>query len=130
MLSKEASSTIFWVFGMTRPGIEPRSPGPLANTLTARPMSGMERISFWIRRHWKLICAVFKLHTKWCNKQCVSASSTTILEITSGTYHGLNCFGHVVYTSQTSTYQTIAKLLTHSSLLFSNSSICRESFLI
>ena len=24
----------FWVFGMTRPGIEPRSPGPLANTLT------------------------------------------------------------------------------------------------
>ena len=31
MISKEASSTIFWVFGMTRPGIEPRSPGPLAN---------------------------------------------------------------------------------------------------
>ena len=31
----------FWVFGMTRPGIEPRSPGPLANTLTARPMSGI-----------------------------------------------------------------------------------------
>ena len=26
---------------MTRPGIEPRSPGPLANTLTARPMSGI-----------------------------------------------------------------------------------------
>ena len=24
---------------MTRPGIEPRSPGPLANTLTARPRS-------------------------------------------------------------------------------------------
>ena len=22
----------FWVFGMTRPGIEPRFPGPLANT--------------------------------------------------------------------------------------------------
>ena len=29
---------------MTRPGIEPRSPGPLANTLTARPMSGKKRI--------------------------------------------------------------------------------------
>ena len=42
MLSKEASSTIFWVFGMTRPGIEPRSPGPLANTLTPRPMSGIK----------------------------------------------------------------------------------------
>ena len=25
---------------MTRPGTEPRSPGQLANTLTARPMSG------------------------------------------------------------------------------------------
>ena len=33
MLSKEASSIIFWVFGMTRPGIEPRSPGLLVNTL-------------------------------------------------------------------------------------------------
>ena len=33
MLSKEVSRTIFKVFGMTRPGIEPRSPGPLANTL-------------------------------------------------------------------------------------------------
>ena len=33
MLSKEASSTIFWVFGMTRPWIEPRSPVPLANTV-------------------------------------------------------------------------------------------------
>ena len=33
------SSSIFKVFGMTRPGIEPRSPGPLANTLTAGPMS-------------------------------------------------------------------------------------------
>ena len=27
------SSTIFWVLGMTRPGIEPQSPGPLGNTL-------------------------------------------------------------------------------------------------
>ena len=25
-----ASSTIFWVFGTTRPGVNPRSPGPLA----------------------------------------------------------------------------------------------------
>ena len=49
MLSKEASSTIFWVFGMTRPGIEPRSPGPLANTLTARPMSG--DVLLWTPSH-------------------------------------------------------------------------------
>ena len=37
--SKAASSTIFWVFGMTLPGIEPQSPGPLANTLLIRPMA-------------------------------------------------------------------------------------------
>ena len=33
VVSKEVSSTIFKVFGMTLPGIETRSPGPLANTL-------------------------------------------------------------------------------------------------
>ena len=36
VLGKEASSTIFWVFGMTRPGIEP---GSLANALLIRPMA-------------------------------------------------------------------------------------------
>ena len=39
MLSKEVSSTIFKVFGMMQPGIEPTSPGPLANTLPTGPMS-------------------------------------------------------------------------------------------
>ena len=29
---KAASSAIFWVFRMTQPGIEPRSPGPMVNT--------------------------------------------------------------------------------------------------
>ena len=29
----------FWVFGMTRPGIEPRSPGPLVNILLIRPVN-------------------------------------------------------------------------------------------
>ena len=33
VLSKAISSTIFWVFGKTQPGTEPRSTGPLANTL-------------------------------------------------------------------------------------------------
>ena len=42
VLSKEASSTIFWVFGMTQHGIEPRSPKPLVNTLTILPMSQKE----------------------------------------------------------------------------------------
>ena len=32
MFSKEALNTIFWVFGMTQPRIEPRFPGPFANT--------------------------------------------------------------------------------------------------
>ena len=32
----------FWVFGMTRPGIEPRSPGPLANTLLIRLMARLK----------------------------------------------------------------------------------------
>ena len=31
MLNKEVSSTIFKVFSMTQPGIEPWSPGPLPN---------------------------------------------------------------------------------------------------
>ena len=39
VLSKEVSSTTFKVFGMTWPGIEPRSPGSLANTLPTRPMN-------------------------------------------------------------------------------------------
>ena len=38
VLSKEVSSTIFKVFGMTQPGIEPRSPGPLVDTLPTRTM--------------------------------------------------------------------------------------------
>ena len=44
MLSKEASSTIFWVFGMTRPGIEPWSPGPLANTLTTTKKKAQKKL--------------------------------------------------------------------------------------
>ena len=39
VLSKVASSTIFWVFGITRPGIEPRPPRPLANPLHIRPIA-------------------------------------------------------------------------------------------
>ena len=38
VLSKEVSSTVFKVFGMARSGIEPRSPGPLANTLPTWPL--------------------------------------------------------------------------------------------
>ena len=60
MLSKVASSTIFWVFGMTWPGIEPRSPRPLANTLLIKPMIchhhvvPLARISLTLSRHFSL----------------------------------------------------------------------------
>ena len=43
VLSKEVSSTIFKVFGMMWPGIEPKSSSALANTLPIRPMSWLDR---------------------------------------------------------------------------------------
>ena len=45
-LNKEVLSTIFQVFGMTRPGLEPRSPRPWANTLHTGPTS-----------RWRLECS-------------------------------------------------------------------------
>ena len=39
VLSKQASSTSFWVFCMTRPGIEHNAHGLLRDTLTIMPMS-------------------------------------------------------------------------------------------
>ena len=50
-LSKEVSSTILKVFGITWPGIEPRSPGPLANSLPTRPMKNPK----WVDRPLKSI---------------------------------------------------------------------------
>ena len=55
------SSSIFKVFGMTRPWIEPRSPGPLANTLTAGPIT-LLKYSFLIFSFiyvWKSLLPVF-----------------------------------------------------------------------
>ena len=46
VLSKEVSSTILKVFGITQPEIEHRSPGPLANTLATRPVSRIINGSF------------------------------------------------------------------------------------
>ena len=37
--------------------------------------------------------------------QHVSVSTTPILPTTEGTYHGLNCFGHLKYSPQISIYQ-------------------------
>ena len=49
MLSKVASSTIFWVFCMTRRRIEPWSSGPLANTLL---ISQIARSYFLVKQCW------------------------------------------------------------------------------
>ena len=51
----EVSSTIFKVFGMTRLGIEPRSPGPLANILSTWPM--MHFLHSW-KSHWKILVII------------------------------------------------------------------------
>ena len=45
----------FWVFGMTRPGIEPRSLGPLANTLLIRPMARYETNNWFMVRQFKCL---------------------------------------------------------------------------
>ena len=56
----------------------------------------------------------FSNHTRSEAMHYVSAQpTTTILPSTAGTYHGLNCFGHVINTPQTSMYPNIAKLLAH-----------------
>ena len=48
--------------------------------------------------------------------QHVSTLSTMILPTIAVTFHGLDCFNHLIYKLQTSTYQNIAKLLTHSNI--------------
>ena len=63
VLSKEVSSTIFNVFGMTRPGIERKSPKPLANTLPTRPIVLNNVIKFLEQWFWewiKKISGLFK----------------------------------------------------------------------
>ena len=46
-VNKGASRTIFWVFSMTRPGIEPWFPRPLVNTLPTRPIECLHKVFFW-----------------------------------------------------------------------------------
>ena len=49
-------------------------------------------------------------YTAWSNAQHVSTPVTTIQLTTTSTFHGLNCFSHIIYVLQTSTYQNIVKL--------------------
>ena len=50
VLSKDVSSTILNVFGMTSPGIEPMFPGPLANTL---PIRNLRYVIYYDNGFWK-----------------------------------------------------------------------------
>ena len=57
----------------------------------------------------------FQITHGWSNTRYVSTPTTTTLTTTAGTFHSLNCFGHIICIPQTSMYQNIAKLLTHPS---------------
>ena len=54
----------FWVFGMTRPGIEARSPGSFANTLAMMSMSGNYKVAkhFLIPQY---IFLILKIYSKY-----------------------------------------------------------------
>ena len=59
-----------------------------------------------------VVSAAFKSHTVGNNAQHVSASTTMILLITTGTFHGLNCFPPPpIYALQTSTRVRTTKIL-------------------
>ena len=66
------SATVFSVFCMTRPGIEPWSPGPLANTLLIKPMA-------WY-------CTNLKKKLTMMSHLCLVTSIMRILEIYSLIY--------------------------------------------
>ena len=75
----------------------------------------LKSISSWIRLCCTFICTTFKSQPGWSNAQCISTPPIMILPTTAGTSHSLNCFGYEIYMLQTSTFQNIAKLLTHPS---------------
>ena len=77
--SKEVTSTIFKVFGMTRPRIEPRSPGPLANTLLTR--TNLEFFELALRKLtiWSIL--IFSVKKKWMD--CLNENFPKISVISS-----------------------------------------------
>ena len=78
MLSKAAPSTIFWVFDMTRPGIEPSSPGLLANTLLIRLMAWYIYIIYYIILYYNIyIFRVLTLNVAICIV-CLERAATGI----------------------------------------------------
>ena len=67
MLSKATSSTIFWVFGMTWPGIEPRSPRPWVNILLMRQMTWLDCSNFVNYDQQQVLCnVIYSWHINQC----------------------------------------------------------------
>ena len=80
VLSKEVSSTIFKVLGMTQTGIEPRSPRPLANTQPTSPMSRYIYIYISIiKRNLKKI--FFKFFSINVNTELIEIAKMFVLRI-------------------------------------------------
>ena len=59
----------FCVFGMTQPGIEPRSPGPVANTLLIRPIVIYEAPCFDVAQH-RMNETPIEIRTPSCSFPC------------------------------------------------------------
>ena len=74
----------------------------LVASMALLPSLNLWSISFYIRLCSMFLCAAFKSHAKWSNAQCVSTQTTMILPTKVGTFHGLKCFGHVIYVQQIS----------------------------
>ena len=68
---------------------------------------GTRKKSSRTRTRCTFICTTFKSNKKWSNAQRVSIPTTTILSTIAGVYHGLNCLGFMICTSQTTTYKNI-----------------------
>ena len=84
-----ASSTIFWVFGITWPEIEPWSPEPLANTLLIGPIQlqiisgtelGCTSASYVPWNTDQVVCVLFSVDVDWgCLTQVLGKLSIYVL---------------------------------------------------
>ena len=72
----------------------------LVTSTASWPSLNLLSISSLISLHYIFICVAFKSHMEWNNAQPVSTLTTMIVITTSSTYHGLNCFSHVIYAPQ------------------------------
>ena len=68
-LSKAASSTNFWVFGIIRPGIEPWSPRPLLNTRLFRLMAWFLHTHTHTHTYIYIYIYIYTRHS-WCIVYC------------------------------------------------------------